>query len=79
MNIIYKKLSFFHRNYSSIRDSEQRRQYKADFTADYSEYRDLHAEVEKVSKRFAQLEERLRQEERNSPAWKVIKFNLDYA
>jgi RNA polymerase II elongation factor ELL len=76
MNIIYNKLSFSHRNYSSIRDSEQRRQYKADFTADYSEYRDLHAEVEKVSKRFAQLEERLRQEERNSPAWKVIKFNL---
>ncbi|KDR23417.1 hypothetical protein L798_05389 [Zootermopsis nevadensis] len=38
-------------HYSSIRDSEQRRQYKADFTADYSEYRDLHAEVEKVSKR----------------------------
>lgn len=72
MNIIYKKLSFYHRHYSSIRDSEQRRQYKADFTADYSEYRDLHAEVEKVSKRFAELEERLRQEERNSPAWKVI-------
>ena len=60
------------RHYISIRDSEQRRQYKADFTADYSEYRDLHAEVEKVSKRFAQLEERLRQEERNSVSWKVI-------
>lgn len=65
------------RNYSSIRDNEQRRRYKADFTADYSEYRDLHAEVEKVSKRFAQLEERLRQEERNSPTWKVIQSSKD--
>jgi Occludin homology domain. len=61
-----------HRHYISIRDNEQRRRYKADFTADYSEYRDLHAEVEKVSKRFALLEERLKQEERNSVTWKVI-------
>jgi RNA polymerase II elongation factor ELL len=60
------------RHYIAIRDNEQRRRYKADFTADYSEYRDLHAEVEKVSKRFARLEERLRQEERNSVSWKVI-------
>jgi hypothetical protein len=33
--------------------------------------------VEKVSKRFAQLEERLRQEERNSPTWKVIQSSKD--
>ena len=65
---------FFYRSYSSIVDNEQRKRYKADFTADYKEYRDLHAEVESVSKRFAQLEERLRQEEKNSPAWRVICF-----
>jgi len=63
-------------HYISIRDNEQRRRYKADFTADYSEYRDLHAEVEKVSKRFALLEERLRQEERNSVTWKAIKNQI---
>jgi hypothetical protein len=33
--------------------------------------------VEKVSKRFAQLEERLRQEERNSPTWKVIQSSKE--
>ncbi|PSN44161.1 hypothetical protein C0J52_17429 [Blattella germanica] len=63
-------------NYSSIRDSAQRKRYKADFTADYKEYRDLHAEVESVSKRFAQLEERLRQEEKNSPGWRDIKNQI---
>ncbi|KAJ9580094.1 hypothetical protein L9F63_004236, partial [Diploptera punctata] len=63
-------------SYSSIHDNEQRKRYKADFTAHYKEYRDLHAEVEGVSKRFAQLEDRLRQEEKNSPAWREIKNQI---
>lgn len=42
-----------------------------DFNADYAEYRDLHGIVEKVSRRFAQLEERLKQENENSPKYKV--------
>lgn len=64
--------SFRHcRKYSTIQDIEQRRKYKADFNADYAEYRDLHAIVEKVSRRFAQLEERLKQEDQLSPQYKV--------
>ncbi|XP_076624915.1 suppressor of Triplolethal [Colletes latitarsis] len=49
--------------YTTISSSEQRRRYKAEFNADYEEYRRLHAQVAKVSKRFSQLQERLKQEE----------------
>ncbi|XP_067005383.2 RNA polymerase II elongation factor Ell [Anabrus simplex] len=63
-------------SYTTIRNSEQRSRYKADFNADYSEYRDLHAIVETVSRHFAQLEERLRQEKVNSPGWKQIKQQI---
>ncbi|XP_015604168.1 RNA polymerase II elongation factor Ell isoform X2 [Cephus cinctus] len=48
--------------YTTISSAEQRRRYKAEFNADYEEYRRLHTQVAKVSKRFAQLEERLKQE-----------------
>ncbi|XP_076179580.1 suppressor of Triplolethal [Ptiloglossa arizonensis] len=49
--------------YTTISSAEQRRRYKAEFNADYEEYRRLHAQVAKVSKRFSQLQERLKQEE----------------
>lgn len=55
----------------TIKTPEQRRRYKADFNADYAEYRDLHGVVEKVSRRFAQLEERLKKENEASPKYKV--------
>ena len=35
------------------------------FDKDYAEYRKLHEEIDNVSKRFAQLEEKLRMEERS--------------
>ncbi|GLH07416.1 Uncharacterized protein GBIM_12874 [Gryllus bimaculatus] len=63
-------------SYTTICNSEQRSRYKADFNADYNEYRDLHHAVETVSKHFAQLEERLRQEEVNSPGWRSIKQQI---
>lgn len=50
---------------------DQRRKYKADFNAHYAEYRELHGIVEKVSRRFAELEERLKQEETSSPQYRV--------
>lgn len=49
--------------YTTISSTEQRRRYKAEFNADYEEYRRLHAQVAKVSKRFTQLQDRLRREE----------------
>lgn len=60
-----------HSEYTTIKGIEQRRRYKADFNADYAEYRDLHAVVERVSRRFAQLEERLKQEDQSSQGYKV--------
>ncbi|RZB38867.1 RNA polymerase II elongation factor ELL, partial [Asbolus verrucosus] len=56
--------------YTTIKDAEQRRRFKADFNADYAEYKDLHGIVEKVSRRFVDLELRLKQEDASSPRFK---------
>lgn len=50
---------------------EQRNRYKADFNAQYNEYRDLHSVIHEVSKKFAQLEENLRKEEKGSERYQV--------
>lgn len=62
--------------YTTIKSIEQRRRYKSDFNADYAEYRDLHNVVERVSRRFAQLEERLKQEDESSLGYKVSSIHL---
>ncbi|ODM98390.1 RNA polymerase II elongation factor Ell [Orchesella cincta] len=62
--------------YITINNSEQRSKYKEDFNIEYSEYRDLHAVIDKVSKRFAHLEERLRQEERGTEGYEEIKEQI---
>lgn len=54
-----------------ITSPDQKRAYKADFNADYSEYKGLYPIVEKVSKRFIQLEAELKQQGENSPRFKV--------
>ncbi|XP_047122033.1 RNA polymerase II elongation factor Ell-like [Schistocerca piceifrons] len=63
-------------NYTKIMNSEQRSKYKADFNADYSEYRRLHSEVEKVSQRFAHLEKSLNQQVKFSSGWKSIQKQI---
>lgn len=67
--VIFAHLYFS--EYTTIKDLDQRRRYKMDFNADYAEYRDLHGIVEKVSRRFAELEERLKQENASSSRYKV--------
>ncbi|KAK9730044.1 Occludin homology domain [Popillia japonica] len=62
--------------YATIRDSDQRRRYKADFNADYDEYKRLHGVVEKVSRRFAELKGRLKQENASSPRYRDIKRQI---
>ncbi|KAK2087743.1 hypothetical protein P7K49_033650, partial [Saguinus oedipus] len=47
--------------YAAISSSEQRQSYKNDFNAEYSEYRDLHARIERITRRFTQLDAQLRQ------------------
>lgn len=62
--------------YTTIETIEQRRRYKEDFNADYAEYRHLHSIVDEVSRKFAQLEERLRREEKGSEGWRSIKNQI---
>ncbi|XP_041042021.1 RNA polymerase II elongation factor ELL2 isoform X1 [Carcharodon carcharias] len=42
--------------YAAIMSHEQRQNYKDDFNAEYGEYRNLHARLERVTKRFLQLD-----------------------
>ena len=57
--------------YQRIVSGEQRSRYKEDFNSQYNEYRNLHKAIDKVSKRFAQLEEELRQQNEGTTAWQV--------
>ncbi|XP_066254656.1 RNA polymerase II elongation factor ELL [Euwallacea similis] len=66
----------YKKQYVKITSAEQKKLYKADFNAHYSEYKSLYPIVEKVSKRFVQLEEELKQEGVNSPRYKDIKKRI---
>lgn len=57
--------------FTRITTIEQRRKYKTEFDNDYAEYMRLHADTERVSKRFAYLEESLRNETNNDQRYKV--------
>lgn len=57
----YTRISY--RYYTTISSMEQRRRYKEEFNADYEEYQRLHTQVAKVSIRFTELQDRLKQEE----------------
>ncbi|KAG8268526.1 hypothetical protein J6590_023904 [Homalodisca vitripennis] len=63
-------------DYPPIKSPEQRRRYKEDFNNNYDEYRKLHTIVAKVSGKFAQLEQRLLSEEKDSEGWKRIKNQI---
>jgi RNA polymerase II elongation factor ELL len=71
MGVIHRSLWYIYSQYTRIETEEQRSRYKDDFNAEYSIYRDLHTVIEKVSKKFAQLEERLREEERGTERYQV--------
>lgn len=62
--------------FTSIQSIEQRREYKSIFDKDYAEYRKLHEEIDNVSKRFADLEEKLRMEERSRKESSKVKVNV---
>lgn len=57
--------------YAAITSSEQRQSYKNDFNAEYGEYRDLHARIERVTRRFTVLDSQLKQLSQGSEEYKV--------
>lgn len=57
--------------YTNITSIEQRRRYKTEFDSDYSDYRKLHSENERVSNCFSKLEDQLRQVNPNDQRYKV--------
>ncbi|NWS50596.1 ELL factor, partial [Probosciger aterrimus] len=59
------------RKYAAISSSEQRQSYKNDFNAEYSEYRDLHARIERITRRFTQLDAKLKQLLQGTEEYKV--------
>ena len=63
--------SEYTQQYGRIVCGEQRSRYKEDFNSQYDEYRDLFQSIDKVSKRFAKLEEELRQQHEGTTAWQV--------
>lgn len=58
--------------YAAISSSEQRQSYKNDFNAEYSEYRDLHARIERITRRFTQLDAKLKQLLQGTEEYKTI-------
>lgn len=66
----------YKKHYVTITNVDQKRAYKADFNADYAEYKGLYPLVEKVSKRFEQLEAKLKLEGEHSPKYKDIKKQI---
>lgn len=76
-----KFFSFFYlfcSKYIAISNGPQRAKYKQDFNAEYQEYRDLHDNVEKVTKKFAELETLMRQAQPGTEEYEVGTQRLKY-
>lgn len=62
---------FSPRKYTVISSPEQRQRYKNDFNAEYSEYRDLHARIEGITRQFTVLDNELKQLQQGTEKYKV--------
>lgn len=59
------------RTYARICSPERRQSYKQDFNREYSEYRDLHARIDSVTRQFMELDTQLKQLHHGSHKYKV--------
>lgn len=66
----------FSDQFTRITTVEQRRKYKTEFDNDFQEYRRLHDIVERVSRKFAQLEEDLQHQRNNERRYKEIQRQI---
>uniref|UniRef100_A0A8C6TUA4 OCEL domain-containing protein n=1 Tax=Neogobius melanostomus TaxID=47308 RepID=A0A8C6TUA4_9GOBI len=60
------------RKYTSISTSQQRQSFKLDFNREYSEYRDLHARIDCVTRQFMELDSQLKQLQHDSQKYKTV-------
>ncbi|XP_076605494.1 RNA polymerase II elongation factor ELL-like isoform X1 [Chaetodon auriga] len=58
--------------YTGIRSHDQRQSYKQDFNREYSEYRDLHARIDNVTRQFMELDTQLKQLHHESHKYKTV-------
>jgi len=62
--------------YTPIDSVEQRVRYKSEFNQYYAKYRTLHKVLDQVSKKFANLENRLKEAQRGSQDFKAVKAKI---
>lgn len=65
------------RTYARICSPERRQSYKQDFNREYSEYRDLHARIDSVTRQFMELDTQLKQLHHGSHKYKVRTSTTD--
>ncbi|CAL9686980.1 unnamed protein product [Knipowitschia caucasica] len=58
--------------YCAIGSAQQRQSYKLDFNREYSEYRELHARIDSVTRQFMELDTQLKQLQSDSQKYKTV-------
>lgn len=58
--------------YTGIHSHDQRQSYKLDFNREYSEYRDLHARIDSVTRQFMELDTQLKRLHHESHKYKTV-------
>ncbi|XP_058055389.1 RNA polymerase II elongation factor Ell isoform X1 [Anopheles bellator] len=66
----------FVNQFTRITSVEQRRRYKTEFDNEYKEYRRLHGVLENASRKFAQYEEDLQHEPKDTQRYKDIQMKI---
>lgn len=62
--------------YTVICSHDQRQSYKQDFNKEYSEYRDLHAHIDSVTRQFMELDTQLKQLHHESHKYKTVRNQI---
>ncbi|NXY61504.1 ELL2 factor, partial [Callaeas wilsoni] len=71
--LIEKQSNFSIIKYVAIVSLEQYQRYRDDFNAEYEEYQNLHAQIDKIKKNFRQLSEQWKSLTPGSDAYQVKK------